>query len=265
MSRAWGGRLTVVFWVGVSLLLTACAGLLPVTGSVVDGTLVVERYQRDQAARREGFTHWGVEGILDMETPEQGRRNRIDLLGSGEERLRLRAFGPFQQVALEFLAGEQWIRWLDPQKHTVTQVPATVAGMEYLIQIPLVPARFFQMLMGRAGSLSPVSSALFGGEEGVAVETQDGERLYLDPLRGRVLKRSGEATSGRVYQVVYTWPEEAQSVMPARILVTLDNPRVRLEFILQRWYFPPAGPAPSLFEETILPGFSLSRPLDRLP
>lgn len=252
------------------LLLAGCAGMPgPDQAVAVDYGVLAKRYRLDQAARRDAPRHWGVEGILDLESPEQGRRNRVDLLGDSDARILLRAYGPFRQVARELLIAQNWMRLIDPEKRSVVQTPATPEGMAHLIGVPLAPERFHQLLTARAGPL------VRGAGEGTTVKTGKGETLRLDPLWGRILERSGEAAPGMPYRAVYGWPEAttehaaekspesgARPVMPERIVVTLEEPRVRLEFIGKRWFYPAAGPPALLFDEAPLPGFSLSRPLD---
>lgn len=267
-----GVRWFILLATGIGLSsLTACTSLSPLPldefALPVDGVALAQCYQQDQSLRRNGPVHWGVDGILDLEAPDHARRNRIDLLGTQDEKIRLRAYGPFQQVALELLVAPHWMRWLDPQQQTITQVPATLAGMTYLIGAPLQPSNLFQLLMGWAGPL-PINDPVFQEtQEGVFVETSEGERVRLDPVQGRLLERFGETVPGRAYHVVYTWPEpdeklRGELIMPERILITLNSPQMRLEFIFKRWYFPLAGPSETLFTEDVLPGFTLLRPLD---
>ncbi|MEO5332185.1 MAG: hypothetical protein H7839_09190 [Magnetococcus sp. YQC-5] len=262
-------KLILPGWLCLVLLLTSCTNTVSWMESeqVMASGPLAKRYQIDQTSRRQALLHWGVNGILDLETPDQGRRHRIDLLATRHEWIRLRAYGPFQQVALELRASDQWIRWVDPEKRTVTQVPATADGMRYLIGIPLAPTRFFQLVMGWAGSWSESDQpVLRASHQGVAIKTLDGEQLHLDPLQGRVLERSGEAVPGRSYRAVYVWPAVASAskdrvVMPEQVTVTLEQPRVRLELSFKQWHFPLAGPSPSWFAEDVTPGFSLLRPL----
>ncbi|MBF0212834.1 MAG: hypothetical protein HQM00_04615 [Magnetococcales bacterium] len=265
--RAWGVR-----WLAAGVagwLLASCAWLPspPEGAREVPGGVIVERYLADQEARRQGPVHWSVEGVLEMETPEQGRRNRIDLLGSGRERVRMRAYGPFRQVAAELLAWGDRVRWVDPERRSVLEVPANAAGMAHLLGVPIPPERFFQVITGRAAGLS--SSGPFPlDENGVTVMTRDGERLRLDPVHGRLLERSGGGKGkGAPYRVVYRWPElpEGKSAdlrMPAGLVITLEKPTVRLELSFQGWRFPASGPADSSFDQAIRSGFSLSRPLE---
>ncbi|MBF0191119.1 MAG: hypothetical protein HQL99_08305 [Magnetococcales bacterium] len=237
----------------------------------VSGAVIVERYLADQTARRQGPSHWAVDGVLDLETPEQERRNRIDLLGSGWERVRLRVQGPFRQVAGELLARGDRVRWVDPEKRAVIEVPASAAGLGHLLGVPIAPERLFQVIMARASRLASTGPFPLERTGGVTVTTRDHERLQLDPTHGRLLERSGAARSGAPYRVAYTWPQEASPaqtgglIMPERILITLEKPKVRLEFRFNTWRFPAAGLAETAFDQALRSGFSLSRPLDPKP
>ncbi|MBF0293918.1 MAG: hypothetical protein HQL96_01910 [Magnetococcales bacterium] len=256
--------------------LPACAGLLLLTSCAwtppwrteplvqVSGVQLAERYRLEQERRRQGPSHWGMEGILDLETPDQARRNRIDMVGSGPSRIRMRAFGPFHQIALELLVGAEWIRLVDPGRKTITQVPADAAGMEHLIGLPLPPDRLHRLLLGWAGEMRQPQGAMLTGSAaaGIEVEAGDGERLRLEPASGRILERSGEVGDGRRYQATYVWPEGGGGTMPERILVTLDRPAARMEVIRKRWFHPKTGPDPRWFEEEPPAGFELRRPLD---
>ncbi|MBF0125931.1 MAG: hypothetical protein HQM02_01860 [Magnetococcales bacterium] len=263
-----GDRIVLLLGCIGLLSLTACVRFFPSTEPVVrvDGAQLAHRYLDEQKIRSAGAPHWGVEGILDLETPDQARRNRVDMMGSGGERMRLRAFGPFQQVALELLTTPSWMRWVDPQKQRVIQVPATAEGMRHLIGLPLTPPRLFQLVMGRAASLAgPGQGVLFGTAAGVPVTTREGERLLLDPVHGRILERFGEAVPGTPYHAVYAWPERpgvGPMALPERILVTLEHPGMRLELIFKRWFLPGTGMPDALFSSEVPPGFILQRPLD---
>ncbi|MBF0339964.1 MAG: hypothetical protein HQL95_03260 [Magnetococcales bacterium] len=255
----------------LALLLSACAGPGSMQGKeqTVPGGPILERYQSDQSARRKVAQHWSADGVLDLETPDQGRRNRIDLLGSGWERVRLRAYGPFQQVAAELLARGDRVQWVNPDKRSVIEVPASAEGLRHLIGVPIPPERFFRMIMGQADTL--VGEGPFPYEpNGVRVKTRDGEELLLDPKRGVLWERHGAALAGAPYRVVYTWPDPSdagkeQPLMPSRILVTLEKPKVRLEFIFRAWRFPVAGPPEALFSQAKDAGFKVSRPLEARP
>ncbi|MBF0272850.1 MAG: hypothetical protein HQL98_12410 [Magnetococcales bacterium] len=239
----------------------------------VSGAVIVERYLADQKARRQGPLHWAVDGVLDLETPEQERRNRIDLLGSGWERVRLRVYGPFRQVAGELLARGDRVRWVDPEKHAVIEVPASAAGLDHLIGVPIPPERLFQVIMARASRLASTGPFPLDPSGAVIVKTRDREQLRLDPTQGRLLERIGKAGSGTPYRVVYTWPDSSPKgdgegdgvIMPERILITLEKPKVRLEFILNTWRFPANGLAEGAFDQATRSGFSLSRPLEPGP
>ncbi|MBF0181694.1 MAG: hypothetical protein HQM03_16865 [Magnetococcales bacterium] len=256
--------------------LPACAGLLLLTSCTwtppwhaepevrVSGTQLADRYRLEQERRRQGPSLWGMEGILDLETPDQARRNRIDMVGSGALRIRMRAYGPFHQIAMELLVGTEWIRLVDPGRKTITQVPANAAGMEHLIGLPLPPEHLHRLLMGWAAEVRQPEGVMLGGSSasGIEVVAGDGERLRLEPVTGRILERSGEVGEGRRYQAAYVWPEGGGEAMPERILVTLDRPAARMEVIRKRWFQPKTGPDPRWFEEEPPVGFELRHPLD---
>ncbi|NGZ07724.1 MAG: hypothetical protein G8237_15395 [Magnetococcales bacterium] len=227
---------------------------------------VLERYRVEQLTRKQGPHHWSVEGVLELETPDQGRRNRIDLLGSGWEQVRMRVFGPFRQVAAELLTRGKRVRWVDPDHRAVTEVPATAVGMDYLMGVPIHPERFFQVIMARAGELAAPSAAFDPNGRRVRVRSRDGEQLWLDPTWGRIVERASDPENLAPYRVVYGWPEAQPDtsevpLMPERVVVTLEKPKVRLEFGLHRWRFPAAGPGDQLFDQAVKSGFAVSRPL----
>ncbi|MEO5346444.1 MAG: hypothetical protein H7834_08720 [Magnetococcus sp. YQC-9] len=259
------------FWryvvIGWCMTLAACASLDPLTekSTSVSGEVVTERFQNDQALRAQGLKHWSVEGSLEIETPEQGRRNRIDLLGSGQSRVRMRIHGPFRQIAAEMIAFEQRVRWVDSEQRTVTEVPATPEGLHYLIGVPIDPERLVFWLMGQADALT-MADILPHDPEGVRVETRGGERLWLDEGSGRIRARAGEAAPGSLYRAIYDWPDPKEhrataQLMPKSIHVTLDQPKIRMVFTLRGWRLPSAGPVMADFDQAVASGFSLFRPL----
>ncbi|MBF0627073.1 MAG: hypothetical protein HQL91_02525 [Magnetococcales bacterium] len=274
MNRApWSrlARIGMALWAG--LMVTACSTVPEMSGfsgwfgsaRTLPAELIVGRYQVDQSARRYRPLHWAVDGVLDLETPDQERRNRIDLLGSGPDRVRLRAYGPFRQVAAELITRDNRLRWVDPESRSVIEVPASSEGLHYLLGVPIPPGRFFQVIMARAEGLLPLTGQLSLEPNGVAVTTRDGEQLRLDPADGRILERSGRPRFSAAYHVVYTWPDPAKNIdggllMPERILVTLEKPKVRLEWIVNAWRFPLTGLAEDAFDQAVAQGFTLSRP-----
>ncbi|MBF0417410.1 MAG: hypothetical protein HQL86_04090 [Magnetococcales bacterium] len=254
--------------IGSTLTLSACASLddLRETPHAVPGGVVLERYQKDQELRRQGPTHWAVDGTLEIETPDQGRRNRIELLGSGWSQVRMRVRGPFQEIAAELHARDDRVRWVDPEHRKVTEVPATSEGLYHLIGVPIEPEHLFAWIMGEAESLLPASTLPLE-PAGARSESRDGERLWLDPENGRIRERRGNAGPGSHYRAVYTWPDPAARrasahLMPESIQITLDKPKVRMEFVLRNWRYPAEGPTKNQFEQALDVGFSLLRPLD---
>ncbi|MBF0163153.1 MAG: hypothetical protein HQM01_01400 [Magnetococcales bacterium] len=257
-----------VLAIGCGLLLSACASLdfSHESPRTVPGGVIVERYQKEQGSRRQGPTHWAVEGTLEIETPDQGRRNRIELLGSDWSRVRMRVRGPFREVAAELFAWDARVRWVDPERRLVTEVPATPEGLHHLIGVPISPEHLFAWIMGMAEPVDPAATLPLE-PSGVRVESRAGERLWLDPESGRIRERTGTAAPGSNYRVVYTWPDAgarraSAHLMPETILVTLDKPKIRMEFVLRNWRFPSEGSTKAQFEQALDAGFTLSRPLD---
>lgn len=255
--------------IGCGVLLSACAVLEDPSREsprTVPGGVVVERYQQEQGLRREGPSYWAVEGALELETPDQGRRNRIELLGSGWSQVRMRVRGPFREVAAELLARDGRVRWVDPDKRMVTEVPATSEGLYHLIGVPIPPERLFAWIMGQAEAVEPATTLPLE-PSGARIESRSGERLWLDPESGRIRERTGTVAPGSRYRTVYTWPDPvarraSAHLMPETILVTLDQPKIRMEFVLRNWRFPSEGPTKAQFEQALDAGFTLSRPLE---
>ncbi len=256
----------------LGLLLSACQELPQQTPPTlqpwnVDGKAVSKRYQHDQAKRHDKALNWSTDAVLDLELQDQGRRNRITMLGSSDQFMRLRAMGPFQQIALELQASTQWIRLLDLHKKSVTQVPATAIGLEHLIEIPLAPTRLLHLILGWGDELAINTPFFAGSFPGIIATTQAGEVVHLDITHGLILKRSGEISPRRPYKASYTWPtqsttpKESALIMPERIQLQLENPTITLEFIFNRWSFPADGPPARLFTQKNVPGFSIHYPL----
>lgn len=222
---------------------------------------VVRRYGQDQRERVALSERWDMQGVLDIEHPQQGRKNRIVVTAFPGDGLRLRIYGPFQQVALDLLLDPQWMHLIKLDSRQVIRVPATAEGMKYLTGYDMDPLRLKHFILGRA-------DALLVPDEGLSVTknnfmTEQGERVTLRAEDGLIQQRwYGTPSSGSTYQVNYRWStpgEGGVSVpLPKRVAINLRKEKMILTFILDKWQFSEVGPAQ---ETAVLPeGFELVEP-----
>lgn len=239
----------IILYGFLTLLLAGCAGGTP-PGKTTDPAgslnLATQRYQADQNNRHAKLGQWQVDGFMEWEGPDDGRRFRITMLGEKANRVRLKIYGPMRQVVMELLAGPRQIRLVNPGDKTLVVVPSSPLGMFNLAKIYMHPIRLLQAITGIAGRLTTASPTAKGGERPGLVTTQAGERLKLDPETGRILERYGQADSNVAYTATYSWPEPSGSadatrrlpLLPSRLSLILPSKKTRFDYHLKHWQFP---------------------------
>ncbi|OSM04251.1 hypothetical protein [Magnetofaba australis] len=180
---------------------------------------------------RELPEYWILKGVLDIDHPENGRRNSVMLHGHSSERLRMIVYGPFRQVALEVWLGDQWVDRVDAGNATVTSVPADAFGLAYLTGLELHPRVLINILLGVVDLRDPVQVQQQPG--GLFLKTAAGEMLLVTPETGRPLRRQGEARPGMQYHAYYEWGSE-RGILPERIVVKLGE-KTTLTLIPKSW------------------------------
>jgi hypothetical protein len=258
-------RLCQPLLIGCLALMLSGTGCVTVPTAPTAPEMRLEAYQRlqaDQTLRQNTVRYWQVDGVLDLDMPDNGRRNRVTLMGEDAQRARLVVYGPFQQSAFEILVADGKIHLVDIGKRKVVEVPANARGMAQLTGIRLDPTRLFQMILGQIDPLRnpPATFTVL-----TDIETTTGETLRLDPASGRILERSGSTGPKTGYEAIYHWgPPTQQPVMPKRVHVTLGD-NMRMELILKEWFFPKDAHALSLNLSTMEQGFAVVRPLEARP
>ncbi|MBF0159383.1 MAG: hypothetical protein HQL58_07640 [Magnetococcales bacterium] len=233
------------------LLSTSCAPLTlppaPLYGpdAVTEQTLT--RLQHDQARRRQQLSFWRISGILDLETSQMERRNRVVLTGEGDQRARFVLYGPFRQVARDLLLTPDYLRMIQPERREWVEVPATAEGLAAITGILLAPQQLLRIML----ALVELPVQIDGNYRVIGA---GGEQLQFQPETGRLLQRRGGTGDGR-YQVDYHWHAERDH--PERIELTWGE-RQRLVWIVEEWQLLPV----SAFVPGAIPaGFQRSAPL----
>ncbi|MBF0454543.1 MAG: hypothetical protein HQL72_06955 [Magnetococcales bacterium] len=228
--------LALLFLSGCSTSLTPQNNLTPLIPEEIKAT-----YRTDQEQRRQLSSSWQIQGILDIDHEEEGRRNRIEIESRPNSSLRFRIFGPFQQVAFHLLMDPQWLQLIKPDKREIIRVPATMAGMHYLTGYRLNPHHLYHFFMAKAAPLDGLPTLT---AKGVQSTTQQGERLMIDPANGYLLERwQGASQSDSPYVGRYRWatpPLESAPPLPTELAITLPKESMTLRFILKKWHLHPA-------------------------
>ncbi|MBF0194195.1 MAG: hypothetical protein HQL71_06530 [Magnetococcales bacterium] len=221
---------------------------------------IAHKYEIDQKQRKNIPNNWQISGILDVEHPTQARRNRVVITARKPDQLRLRIYGPFNQVAFDLLVDNDWLQLIKPNKHQVLRVPASLEGMIYLTGIRIDPKSLGQFFKATA---NPLSTQPRDAYSGIETTTTSGERLIIDPKTGFIsLRKPGISEKDR-YSVKYFWPKESpqppSSTLPNKLIISIPNEDMALTFILRKWKFSESEPLNRLL--TIPAGFSVVEPL----
>jgi hypothetical protein len=198
---------------------------------------ISQKYQTDQQQRLLLPKNWQIQGILDIDHEEHGRRNRIIINSRQGNQLRLRVYGPFQQVAFDLLVDPDWLQLIRPDKRQVIRVPATSEGMFYLTGYSLNPGDLLQFFLGNS---TPLANLPRPGNDGMESTTQQGERLLLDPIYGYIQERRPPPGSTNPYITRYYWsstPKHPPPPLPIKLAITLPKEKMLLTFIFRKWQF----------------------------
>ncbi len=164
---------------------------------------VMGRFEARQKRLEDQLRYWRVFGVLDVETEEESRRNRMQLSGQRMQTLRMRVFGPMSQPAIELWMGRGRLRLVNLDQREVYDLPATAQGLNHLTGIHLDPNRLVDLITGHVGAVAIHPTDLN------RVPTVS-EVLSIDPQTARLISRRG-SVNGRVrYQARYQWPQQAE-------------------------------------------------------
>ncbi|MBF0588795.1 MAG: hypothetical protein HQL53_06685 [Magnetococcales bacterium] len=191
--------------------LTACS-TAPVEkappAAPVDIPKVMARFEAHQAQLGQRLRYWRAEGVLDLETERESRRNRMELAGDRRNTLRMRIYGPMRQPAVELWMGRGTLRLLDLDRRQNHELPANAQGLAQLIGIPIEPARLVDFLLGYVGAVAVAPQNLN------AVPTAS-ETLAIDPVSAHLNVRRGVVDGTVRYEASYQWadlpPSESRS------------------------------------------------------
>ena len=257
---ATGSRLTIISV--LFFLLSSCSTApnekIKIEQPQLSTSEIEQKYLDDQKQRLLLAKNWQIQGILDIDHEEQGRRNRITITARQGDHLRLRIYGPFKQVAVDLLVDPLWLQLVKPSEHNVIRVPATPDGMLYLTGYSLDPRDLTQFLTGTAGPLTSMEMPTGSGMEST---TEQGEQLLLNPLSGLTQKRWVSSTLHNPYSVQYYWPKTVRppkTPLPQKIAISLPKDEMVLTFILRKWQFAKSDSNKKLFK--IPEGFSIVEP-----
>ncbi|MBF0160964.1 MAG: hypothetical protein HQL88_01620 [Magnetococcales bacterium] len=230
----------------------------------VDPKLTWARFHADRQQRLARLHDWQVVGVLEVSNEQGKRRYRTEIQGQATQRAKVTLLGLLQQVVAILLAGPEEIRLVDADKQQIVEVPASAAGLDYLLGLPLQPDELFESLLGLADALSEAESGLPHGWW-----SRQGELLVLEPGRGLIQERSGQTEAGGSYRVVYQWPaaEAGETLpMPTQVHVTLLPSGAQVKYTARQWQLPGHPWAADWFA---LPassaGFVVERPLQARP
>ncbi|MBF0381383.1 MAG: hypothetical protein HQL69_10215 [Magnetococcales bacterium] len=219
-----------------------------------------QKFQNDQELRKSLPQNWQISGILDVEHPTQGRRNRVIITARKPDQLRLRIYGPFKQVAFDLLVDDEWLQLTKPRNRQVVRVPATLAGMIYLTGFHLDPTDLGQFFKG---TTTHIATQIKDTYQGVEATTKSGERLILDSQNGYIKIRKPSISSKNQYSVQYFWSKEQlsapYSTLPKKLVITIPDEDTVLTFDLRRWKFNKTEPQSKMI--AVPAGFSVIEPL----
>ncbi|MBF0357069.1 MAG: hypothetical protein HQL70_00605 [Magnetococcales bacterium] len=197
---------------------------------------LLKKYQADQNQRRLQLKNWQINGVLDIDHEEHGRRNRIVITTHNGDQLRLRIYGPFKQVAFDLLVDQQWLQLTKPKEHQVIRVPSSVDGMNYLTGFLINPNNLSQFFTATAPQLAtgPKETSI-----GVEATTITGEKVQLDPVNGYIKQRWSANNANNKYSLQYHWPKTANNsqppALPSKIAITIPKESMVVTFILRKW------------------------------
>ncbi|MBF0622756.1 MAG: hypothetical protein HQL54_12595, partial [Magnetococcales bacterium] len=224
----------------LAIALSGCA-LIPAGPTVEQLASVQKQYLIDQQQRQNGLKIWAVSGIVDLETPEETRRTRMELIGLSVDRGRMRIHGPMRQIAGDLVINTDWIRLVLPASRSYVQVPATIDGLKQLSGLGLSPEMLLPTVLGVADRIVGAD-----GEKRLPFRTVAGERVRLDWMTGHILERAGTLSDGNPYRVRYQWPEQWEShdeisgaVMPKSVEINWGGGEKRqVQLVMRSWHRP---------------------------
>ncbi|MBF0447035.1 MAG: hypothetical protein HQL67_02425 [Magnetococcales bacterium] len=223
-----------------------------------DISLIKKRYDSDQQHRRAIPANWQIQGVLDVEHPELGRRSRLSIIKTPDQQISLRLYGLFQQVAFDLRVDPVWLQLIQPHSREIIRLQSTRAGLAYLTGYNLDPQQLPHLFLGQAAPLSTRPKQI---EQGLFTSTQEGEHLLLDAKTGRIEQRWQNDEQGMLYEVRYQWPIPEKNhpySLPERVSISLEKDNLTINFLFRKWLFPEPGHA---FKLPQLPkGFQMIQP-----
>ncbi|MEG3639952.1 hypothetical protein [Magnetococcus sp. PR-3] len=178
---------------------------------------------------------WRVDGVMRMENATEGRSSRVRIQGDGLQRMRLQAYGPFRQLAMEVWVSALWLERVLPDRLEVERVPANRDGMAHFTGLEIPPQHLVRMLLGLTSLESHWSWQKIDGN--YWLQGKGSDRIRIAPEDGRPLERWGMVRPGLPFHVRYQWDDDAQPrqhLTPDRIEVRVGESS-RLSLSAKRW------------------------------
>ncbi|WP_143711355.1 hypothetical protein [Magnetococcus marinus] len=178
---------------------------------------------------------WQVEGVLRMENASEGRSSRVRITGHGQQSMRLQAYGPFRQLAMEVWLSALWLERVLPDRLEVERVPANGEGMAHFTGLEIPPQQLVRMLLGVTDLESSWTWQKVDGD--FWLHSGASERIRVSPEDGRPLERWGLVRAGLPYHVRYQWRDQQRapsSLTPDSIEVRVGESN-RLSVSAKKW------------------------------
>lgn len=245
LAWSWAGMfLCIALGVGLSGCTGSSGRVVSPLSSSLEGTYdssgVLRSFRLDQEKRRRLPQWWWVDGQVEISLKDEARRHRVELFGQRGQFVRMRIFGPFNNIAMELTMVPEWLRLVNPGDRALFEVSADSFGMESLTGLAFNPGWLYPAIVACAADLH--NDAEFS-DQTLSGENRVGEKLWVDASTGLVLQRSRFGVDGKVFFVDYGWPEvqrPAQSNlprMPERVEIRLADDGSRLTLSLKEWKF----------------------------
>ena len=195
----------------------------------------VQQFTAAQTQQQHNLRFWRIAGIIEIESPKNNRRHRIELVGERDEKARLAIYGPFHQVARQLTFDATTIHMVMAEKSAGITVPANSAGFQQLTGMSLEPRQLFRFL------LHWVELPLLGNgqettdPEYLELRSASGEQLRLQRSSSQLIERRGQQGT-LPYKVTYRW--QAHATHPDRIQIGWGEEGESLSFFIDQWEFP---------------------------